>query len=1159
MNEANKPDIKEITIDIKYIINDLKDIYNSNESLINFLKHIYQPKAVDRKKRFIYRVEKKDKNDNVIERGEKDISFTEENSKRPTSDFKQIIDMIKGPKPTEWKKILSDACDHVHDANQQHFIQYVFIPKVNNPAAVVDDKARKGTGGDYESAYETLGKCMVFYSGKAVSRLADIDTKISKDKFQEILQGCFGSAPNAFGENENFLSQFINPRAKLMIDAAKCALYSISQNGDVEIEEESYYNSFKSILPMLFEVDNQDAPADFIELPKKADDFVRDDMNKALIQAKNVAKKYPRQYKIWFDRLEAAFNKGLREQQEEERKSEKTGEFKNPLTNKIERRHGKAWGTGGPNGFIRDNEYLQKIVNDIKGQQWNMFNCGPKIILGIFDAIEHGGKIYQKLCDDLGDGFNQVKHSFNKTSPEDFYKLIDKYKKDGKGNEAYTASMASVICALTSTYQLLGQGKIGTINVYHKTITTNNVNNTTVIQNALDNLQDALERQSREETDYEKWKKEKSEEIENRIKKTEEDIKGAENNKQEQPANEPKKESWKPVSMSMLLKEEEEKKKQSDIEKEIEDKKEELEKLKKSKGDKLKVNLDSYFALLDGYAQAVGHEPEIADIYQFMIKMFDADRAKEQEAKIYNKEEGKKEQEEQEENIENASFKLDIKDPLLTEAETVFSEEEEESNDDTPKTDDDKAKDTGEMKGKRGNLDWIQSGAGESFIKLYKLFGENTGSVHLDLSKIRALSKDDNQESTLKDFGSMCRDLRNSLNGIDVRPITDGIIAFDYAFGEDADKAQFNTLANAFNIEGVGEAEKENKAASDKKKEADKAAGKITAEELTKKQDELTALIGNGSKIMKTVSSLTEFAKNAKDDSWLSAYDSLIKETDKSLDEIWDKCLELYPEGNKNAENGRKWILDRRKDAKEQVFLNRIWYTLSCAKYIVQQISGLLEKNKEKKESLFITNIGHSRLDEAGTEKVSKSVNTLHNKLESIEFNFSDLLATDIKDPKYDITKVKEFNAAEQDFANRLGMKGDTNDNHVFPMCRTVVLTDNAVSKAIMNNKVKIPCKKLAEQLQEAARGKGLSTKSDRDVYLLYGLTVALTNALYNGLDDDDLKAMDCGNPSKKTAETEKSTAGAEENQNKANLNASYIPAYSKDSLINEIYKYLKG
>ena len=1145
MNEANKTAVKKLIVGQDTILKELDDIYKSNDNLVKFLSHILPPKAVDRKKRFVYRIEERDNNNKLIGAGEYGVRFNDDKSKQPSEDFKAIINKIKTPKPTEWRKIFNRACEDLDDANQQDFIQTVFIPKVNNPATTVDDKRMGNTGRDYESAYELLGKCMVFYAGKAVSKLADIDTEISKDKFQDILQGCFGAAPNAFGENESFLNQFTNPRAKLMIDAAKCALNSVRQNGDIDGEEtdESYFNSITSLLPILFEAEEQADTSNFMELPKKVEDFVRDDANKALIQAKNIAKKYPRQYKIWFEKLEAAFNRGMKEEQDLERDPDKT-EFINPLTGKKEKRHGKAWGTGGPNGFIRDNPYLKKLADDIKGQSWNMFNCGPKIILGIFDAIEHGGKIYQKLCDDLGEGFNQVKHSFNKTSPKDFDKLIDKYKKDDKGNEAYTAAMASVICALTSTYQLLGQGKIGTINVYHKTITTNDVNNTTVIQNALDNLQDALERQSREEADYERWKKEKSDEIDNRIKKTEAEIKNAENGGATQAKNEieQKQENWKPVSMSILLKEEEEKKKQSDIEKEIEEKKKELENLKNSKGKKLKVNLDSYFALLDGYAQAVGHEPEIADIYQFMTKMFDVDQAKEQEAKIYNKEQEQADNsEEHEEKNESTLYRLDIKDPLLTEGEDVDPDEESDDNTEQQKNKPDVDK-REESYGKRGNLDWIESGAGESFVKLYKLFGENTDSVHLDLSKIKALSKDDNQESTLKDFGALCKDLRNALNNIDIRPITDGIIAFDYAFGEDIDKNKFNILANAFNVEGFDQADKAKKPAEEKKKED----GTFTKEELQQKYDELVALTANNSKIMKIISGLDNVAKQAKDDSWLDTYKNMVEETDDALKEIWDKCLEIYPENNKNTVKGHKWLVSRQEDAKKQVLLNRIWYTLSCAKHIGEQVNGILKKNKN--ESVSIKNIAN-RIDEA-SKGVTKSVNTLYHSIENIDFNFTDLLPADIRNEVYNIEDTEGYNTREQKFANRMGMKGSADANNIYPMCRTIVLTDNAVSKAIRAGKAG-NCKKLVDALMTAGKSKGLTTESDRDLFLLYGLIRGLAISMYENIKDDDLKSLDCGNATPRERESEKTTAGEKKE--------SFISGYSKNSLINEIYKYLKG
>ena len=63
-------------------------------------------------------------------------------------------------------------------------------------------------------------------------------------------------------------------------------------------------------------------------------------------QAKAVAEKYPKQYKLWYEKLRSAFEKGVEDYQEQERDPDlaKKG-IRNPITNEIEHRNGKAWGS----------------------------------------------------------------------------------------------------------------------------------------------------------------------------------------------------------------------------------------------------------------------------------------------------------------------------------------------------------------------------------------------------------------------------------------------------------------------------------------------------------------------------------------------------------------------------------------------------------------------------------------------------------------------------------------------------------------------------------------------------------------------------------------------------------------------------------------------
>ena len=1136
--DKKKPEIKELTVDKNRVISDAEKIYDSADNLLLFLSRIHRPSNIkDRNMRFIYRVEEKDGNNNVIGRGEVSIKFNADKSKQPSDEFKQIINAIKNPKPTQWEQILKDKCEELNDANDQDFIENYFIPKVANPATIPSSE-RNATIEGMERRYETFGRAMVFYAGKCVSKLVDTDTKISKNNFQEIMQGAFGAAPDSNGESDSFLSQFRTLEPKMKIDAAKCTINSIMKNGETDnTENESYYSSMRELLPFLLEKEEDSNKNDFIEVPKKVSDFVLDDVNKALIQAKNVAQKYPKQYKIWYDKLQAAFQKGVKIEQDNERDPDKT-EFENPITGKIEKRHGKAWGTGGPNGFIRDNKMLDKLCNDIKGQPWTIFNCGAKMILGIFDALETGGKIYQKICDDMGEGFNQVKHSIRTTRPKDFDKLIDEYSKNGKENYATAASMASVICGLTRLYQLLGEGKIGIINGKYKTVSTINENNTTVIQNAVNSLAEAIARYTKKDEDYNRWKEEKDKEFsskvaayENQIKKLEAEREGV------------KSESYQKTVRGFLLEDNDKKEtseKQSSIEKEIESQKKELEKLKNSKDKQIRLNLDTYFALLDGYGEAISHESQIADIYEFISKMFDADEAKEQYAKLVN---GSNNEEEDSESM-NDSFKIRIGGKLMTEAD------EYSADDDT----DDKPEDAAEAKseeqgesnnGKPGNLDWIKTGAGSKLINLYKIFSENPQKVRPDISMVKSMAKEKKQGDIQKKFTEITHNLSNTLQNIQINPITDGLIAFDYAFGENADESKLGTLAHAFKLEGF---KSDNK---DKKKE-EKESDSMSADTLAEKRDELLKLIDNNSAIMKEVKSLNDFARSAENDSWLEKYSDRIKAAENYEKAIWDKCLEIYDGKDESTKKGHDWLLKKREATENQVYLNKLWLTLSTAKYIYLQIKDVGKKNEsvfdDSNYTLLTESIIFEDSDNGNRKRhsVEMAMNIYNDNLAKIDF--SKILDPDLGSAKYDIMKAEEFNNAEKHIAEtNIGTKaGDSN------LPKTVLKEiigdpqdkDNKVYSTLKD------CQKLMDYIVYGPKSKGLAG-DDRDIYLLVGCMIGFCKSLkkFKG-DDTDYRPQGI-NKSDMTDQGEQTTAGTE--------SEACIPNYSKDSLINEIYKYIKG
>ena len=1147
LNEDKKKNdnVKEITVNIDTILKDLDGIYSDEKKMARFLGRINKPNNwKDRSKRFTYRI------NTDTERGETSILFNHEKSKSPSSDFQKIINAIVKPKPTEWEKLLKHGCGLLSNAEQQDFIRTYFIPKVRNPAETPSGK--KTQIDDIVSKYRLFGKAMVFYAGKCVSKLTDPDTKIDKANFQEIMQGCFGAAPNEGGETEKYLDEFITLEPKMKIDAAKCTINSVVKNGESEddSENESYYEALTSILPLLFEADeeNNGQQDTFIKLPKSVDDFVKNNIPKALIQAKNVAQKYPKQYKIWYDKLEAAFNEGVEEQQELERSDDKQ-KFVNPITGKIEKRHGKAWGTGGPNGFIRDNPMLKSLVDDIKKGDpnaqasggWTMFNAPAKIILGIFDALETGGKIYQKLCDDLGEGFKQIKHSIRNTKPSDFDALIKKYSKADQEQEAFSASIAGVICTLTNLYRIMGIGKIGTINVRRSSFNTENIDNTTLIQSKINEMLHSIELFMSENSNYRNWKEKKDKENEELIKKSEANLK--KKKKKKNAASKTTSESTKPTIASILKEADEQVKKDSnlsDIENEIEKYKNELEKLGSNK--KTRVNLDDYFVLLDGYAEAVSYDSDIRDTYQYLDVLFDADDAKEQYAKIFNKSNSNEQGED--DVVENTRLSIKIKTKLNEADDYSFEDDEDEKQAEKQETKQDS--DKTEYSDKEGNLDWIENGTGESLKKLYDIFVNSPDKVHLDLSNVKRLATEKNQAEILNKLAETFKNLSNTLINVDIKPITDGIIAIDAL---EENHLALNQIPQAFKIVGQEETKKE-----EPKKETDEDPKnkKLTLKDRINQRDTLVSLINKNSKLMSgIVSKLNDNIKTAKDDSWLESYDKYKEECNNIIGEIFKKCYECYPEGQDWAKKGNEFIKSREAAIKNYTLIGKIWETVCLAKYIGGVLSKEIENKKTTKESFIVIPNGsvilendESSDDENKSNKKQWNINTVKSAKEIIEkINFNELLPIDYTDELYNYSNANKFNDKEKHIAeSELGTRGDNTKENKPKQVITAYSLSTESDSIIDTLKTKFKFKKLYDIIQGAPKSKG-NKGDDRDVYFLAGTYYALCNILIAGLgnSEENVRMM----PGNKFGNND--------------TLESYIPTLSKDSLINEIYKYIKG
>lgn len=1222
--ESDETTKQEDTMSIEKILGDLDHFHDNKDARAQFLNKIHRP-GQQPDKAFTYGGDGTGKG-----AGGKSISYTADvGSNQPSEDFARIISKIKDGHPN-WKKEIEEVINLVKNSNQQQYIKAYFIPKVENPGArlTTTGNLRSDNRVADEADYEKFGQAMVFYAGKCVSKLTDADTKIGPDKFKVIMQGCFGAAPGNNGEDDSFLMQFKDLESKLKIDAAKNVIKSIHTAGTkdidgIDFEAESYYSGMSYLVTnRLFEAEESTEGGSSVACPKTIDEFSKV-ASEALKQAKAVAEKYPKQYKLWYEKLRAAFDKGVEEYQKDERDPEKT-EFVNPITGEKEHRHGKAWGTGGPNAFIRDNPDLQKIVDKIKQgtpgcegvNGWDIFNCGPKLILTIFDALEKGGKIYQKLCDDLGEGMRLIKRSLGSTKPADFDKLIKKYADENEHARAMEVGLSGVLCALANVYKILANGKIGQLNFKTKTFNSENSGSETVIQVRIDELKNSLARVLKEKADYDKWKEEEDKKKAERIKKLEEEIAGLskKDNSEEKKEGEGEKKEGnqinnsyvKKFSVKDILNEEEtetkNQKKATSIQDELKKKKEELEKTKSGKNDKTIINLENYIAILDDYKQVLGLEPYIKEAYDVITLLFDPDSAEEQYQQLVNKSEGSDEdKDEEEDNSSNTvtdsthslTSRLDkiLKEYRLFEAdegETVDDEENEDaeggengsSESENKKKEEAQSSESSNNDGPEvksensGNLDWTKRDQAQGLKAVYRIFGEGKDNVRFNMPIFRELAKAKTKDEALKQVTQILENLNKTLNSLrPVEPVVDGIVAC-------------NKIENPNDIPGCIETIKYEEQKQEEKKEEEKPEDKKEEKKKSKvevfkeQRENLIKLIDESSPIMQNIiGKMNDVVKNAKDDSWLNEYNSFVENFNAEGKKILDYLKEIY----KGSENGTKWLSEKEDALRKANVLVKMWLIISMAKYVAGMLGKQIDQEEEEElkrqqqsgelqKSSYMPIAENPELNEVAATKhtVNVLLATVGKNMESL--NFNDLLPTNYENDIYNLNDPSAFNKNEENFAKSIRIDKVSGGNGIYAMLKQLI-TNETIAGALKNANIK----KCMEQINYLHSEKGNKESPDRNMFLYFGVIRAICFTLNNL--SDDIKELDVRNTNNdqrndnKTGSTgEKNLEDAaetkqegdkpnnsEKNNNKPKQQASYIPEFSPDTLINEIYKYIRG
>lgn len=231
--------------------------------------------------------------------------------------------------------------------------------------------------------YETLGEIITYKSVEVMFK--NKDTK--KIDPQDLMYGM----KNAFKtEDLNYLDNLQNIEQKMTIDAA----LGVLEEREKRQKESTDYNQY--VMDILNEADTSEFTV------KTLQGTAEKDPKEAYQIAQQIKKQYPKEFQTKYEALMAKFDEGRKKIIEDE-KSDKEKDFKDPVTGKIEKRVGRL-GHYGPMTYIKNHEDLNKAVDAIDKQQWNIFNCAAKLLIKFFKLIEHGEMKWQEFMEDIRKG-----------------------------------------------------------------------------------------------------------------------------------------------------------------------------------------------------------------------------------------------------------------------------------------------------------------------------------------------------------------------------------------------------------------------------------------------------------------------------------------------------------------------------------------------------------------------------------------------------------------------------------------------------------------------------------------------------------------------------------------------------------------------------------
>lgn len=248
------------------------------------------------------------------------------------------------------------------------------------------------------SEYEDLGRILTYKSIDVIYHCANTE-KISEKDLMYGLKNAFKT------EKVDYFNKLSSIDQKMDIDAvAACIEDEKARNNESIIVLPATLNESKSISEMdLNEYFTNIHNLSGSEIDKFLKEFI--DSHKEDVDTKKKT-------------LQARFEMGRKEIIDQEKKDEMQ-DFKDPVTGTVEKRVGRL-GHFGPMTYIKNHPDLNKAVDAIDKQKWNIFNCAAKLLIKFFKVIEHGEKKWQEFLDDVRSQKKEIIGSLNNKKQKDF-------------------------------------------------------------------------------------------------------------------------------------------------------------------------------------------------------------------------------------------------------------------------------------------------------------------------------------------------------------------------------------------------------------------------------------------------------------------------------------------------------------------------------------------------------------------------------------------------------------------------------------------------------------------------------------------------------------------------------------------------------------------